>query len=1160
MSKTVVWMSCLLFAWLAVAGVEGAQVQLAPGNGVWLKPAQMSLLGNEASVIGLLNAYGIKHVFLWATTNTSSSFPMYSPFIQQAHASGLTVHAMVAVKTTITNESGVSSALLQDRLNHVITYSANHPEAAFDGVQIDVEGVRGTNLLNLVAGVSVPETLVFSADVQSDEFYYDMEEAYYDLLQSTDMDLLIPMIYIMDGIPYQSGTNNHTFTIPRVGTKTDQLLALLPSQGRMMTGLSGYDMQHGVIKGAGTDSSLSCHGASNMAMGSGNCAVPHLLSLYPLWDVNYQSHVGVSVYRFDVDADSWLDVLEMTPIGLRRSIAAADQAGAGDARYLGTCTWLYFTTFDSTSGRREGLIADDGLYPSPNVRLEVLGISSGQARLRVTLTNANPSERVLGDHAAAGVHLRVEGGEFSSAATGTFHAAEGFDAAGNVLGNVAGAQIIELRRSFFEDPAAQQAQSGEIVVNAPTVLTVRYRAWMTDKDSICYDVGTAEPYIARSPDDVHYRDAGRFLTCATFVTNIVVSQSGAYAAGVLEDKPVSYHRFSEENVASVPELFTVANLGTVGDAGKGVAAVTNGDFATSILGRQPGALATAANSAVRFVGASDTNRFAVPYCTEWNVNGPFTVELWLKGGTAFSCPAASVVWPSRGWLIYQGNAAQTTGNGWYFRVYKTGSVAVTAQVDMTVNPNTWYHVVGVYDGANARLYVNGTLRDTAPLSGTYTPNIDPAYPLTLGARHSTNSWAYKGSMDEAAFYTSALSASQVAAHCAAATTNAAGYAAQVLAHNPAGYWRLDDGLTPPKAANSGSLGPAAEGDYLNWSTTVAELQSPEWPGLETTNRALQVCGTNGQVVVPALNLNTNAVTFECLIKRNGPQQNHAGLIMHRNADGGGASACGLGFRGAYSHLGYNWNDAPGAYTWDSGLTPPDGQWCYVALAVSATQAVLCMCDGTTWSTVTRMASHAVQPFAGLTRFGSDGGTNRWFNGLMDEVAIYKATLSQAQLRAHALAAFGNTNQPLFMQVPQSQTVELGSTVVLSAGTVGSPTILYQWQKDGVPLAGATGLNLTLTNVDYTDAGVYRLGATNGSGGVLSPAATLVVWPPVSVTNLTYRVSSGESGSSLELIWPAGTLYSADDLMGLWTIVSEATLPYYKVAIAPATPQKFFRAQ
>jgi hypothetical protein len=1164
------WISCFLLAWMVAGGLKAAQVQLPSGNGIWLRPSYTTVPGNETALVAGLKARAITNVFLWTIGYTSAQYVTYVPFIQQAHANGLKVHAVCATKTTVTSGGTLSSLLLSNVLNEVFTFNGNHAEAPFDGVQIDVEGVTGSSLLALVSGVSVPETLVFSAAVQPNEFYSNVESYYASLLQNTDLDVLIPMVYIMDGVWYSGGTAAFTFNFAKIQTKTAHVLSLLPSNGGMMTGLSAYDREYPVSKSSGAidqdylESLGYSDGFTQPAFStspSSAYSVPNLVAAgKPLVDVSYQTNTGVSIYRFDYDTNRWWDVIELTPIGLRRSISAADQGAAGDSQYLRTCTYIYHTTFDPYIGRQEGLTADDATYPNPNVTVQVVSLQGGVARVRVSLTNANPSEHVLGAHSAAGVHLRLEGASFVSADEGTFHAAEAFNSSGNLLANINGAQIIELRRCFFENSASPQAQSGDITISASASFTLRYRAWMMDKDSICNEVGTSEPYVARSPDDVHYSSSSRFLTYATIATNIVVPQTARYPAAVLADIPFAYYRFAEAGVATVADPFTARNLGTLGAAGNGAAVTTNYGFSTSILGAQPGALAVATNTAFGFPGSGDTNRIIVPYKPEWNVSGPFTIELWLKGGTGFSCPAASAEFDTRGWLVYQGDSGQTSGNGWYFRVYKSGSVRVTAQVNMTVSANAWYHIVGVYDGTNALLYTNGALAATTALNGTYAPNINTAYPLTFGARPNAGAYSYGGFMDEPAFYTNALSASQIAAHYAAATTNATGYAAHILAHNPPGYWRFNELLTHPLAINNGTGGAACDGAYLHWSTTVPDLQSPAWPGLETTNRVLQVFGTNGQVMIPPLNLNTNAVTFECWLKRNGSQQSFAGLVMHRNADGGGSSASGLGFHGTGNHLGYHWNDAANTYNWDSGLLPPDGQWTYAALAVSPSQAIIYMCDGTIWSAATNAISHAIQPFAGLVRVGTDGGTNRWFNGLIDEVTVYNKTLTSQQLRTHALAGFGDTNQPVFIQLPASQTVQFGTNVAFSAAVIGAPTILYRWQKDGVAIPGATNLTLGVPSADYTNAGQYRLAATNGYGGVLSPGATLVVLPPPWVTNLTYRTSMTSSGRTAELIWPAGTLYSADELTGPWTVVGGAAPPYYGVTINPAASKKFFRVQ
>jgi hypothetical protein len=476
-----------------------------------------------------------------------------------------------------------------------------------------------------------------------------------------------------------------------------------------------------------------------------------------------------------------------------------------------------------------------------------------------------------------------------------------------------------------------------------------------------------------------------------------------------------------------------------------------------------------------------------------------------------------------------------------------------------VPSNAWFYVVGVYNGGNALLYTNGALAASTALTNSYTPNTGTADAMTVGVRSDRTSYFYSGQISQFAFYTNALSASEIAAHYAAATTNAAGYATQILARNPSGYWQFNDPLNPPLAASSGFGGTAFDGAYYYWSTNVPALQPPAYPGFDPSNQVLQLLGTNGQVVTPPLNLNTNTVTFECWLNPNGIQEDYAGLIMHHILTNS-SSACGLDFPNSNNHLGYYWNNLPATYDWDSGLAPAIGRWSYAALAISPTQAVICLCDGTTWKTATNNVSNDVQPFAGLIRIGTDGGAGRWFNGQMDEVAIYDKTLSPAQLLVHALAGFGNTNLPIVTTCPVSQTVQAGTTATFSAVAAGAAPLAYQWSMSGTNIANAANPSLVIPNADYTNAGEYQLGVTNSYGGVRSPSATLVVMPPPSVTNLTYRISNGASGTSLGLIWPAGTLYTASAPTGPWTAVSGAMLPYYQVLIDTMVATRYFRVQ
>jgi hypothetical protein len=99
-----------------------------------------------------------------------------------------------------------SGPVIGNEASLVATHNTQHPTARLDGVQIDIEGVSGTTLLNLVSAVQVSTNLVISAAIQSIEFYSNIESSYASLRTNTDLDVLVTMLYIMDGIGYDAGT------------------------------------------------------------------------------------------------------------------------------------------------------------------------------------------------------------------------------------------------------------------------------------------------------------------------------------------------------------------------------------------------------------------------------------------------------------------------------------------------------------------------------------------------------------------------------------------------------------------------------------------------------------------------------------------------------------------------------------------------------------------------------------------------------------------------------------------------------------------------------------------------------------------------------------------------------------------------------------------
>jgi hypothetical protein len=103
----------------------------------------------------------------------------------------------------------------------------------------------------------------------------------------------------------------------------------------------------------------------------------------------------------------------------------------------------------------------------------------------------------------------------------------------------------------------------------------------------------------------------------------------------------------------------------------------------------------------------------------------------------------------------------------------------------------WYHIVGVYDGANAILYVNGVQVASEPLSRPFDPNPGETTDIGYSSAFGRN---INASVDECAIYPSVLSPAEILAHYQNGTnaSPAIPYNQLILAQHPVGYWRLNE--------------------------------------------------------------------------------------------------------------------------------------------------------------------------------------------------------------------------------------------------------------------------------------------------------------------------------------------------------------------------------
>ncbi|MBL9199783.1 MAG: hypothetical protein JNL39_04710 [Opitutaceae bacterium] len=103
--------------------------------------------------------------------------------------------------------------------------------------------------------------------------------------------------------------------------------------------------------------------------------------------------------------------------------------------------------------------------------------------------------------------------------------------------------------------------------------------------------------------------------------------------------------------------------------------------------------------------------------------------------------------------------------------------------------------------------------------------------------------------------------------------------------------------------------------------------------------------------------------------------------------------------------------------------------------------------------------------------------------------------------------------PAIAGQPQAQAVAAGGTTVLNVAVTDAAS--YQWQHNGVAIAGATNATLTIPNTQAANAGTYTVVVTNGDGSVTSAPTTVTVAPAVSrLANVSVRTTAGTAANPL----------------------------------------------
>jgi hypothetical protein len=109
---------------------------------------------------------------------------------------------------------------------------------------------------------------------------------------------------------------------------------------------------------------------------------------------------------------------------------------------------------------------------------------------------------------------------------------------------------------------------------------------------------------------------------------------------------------------------------------------------------------------------------------------------------------------------------------------------------------------------------------------------------------------------------------------------------------------------------------------------------------------------------------------------------------------------------------------------------------------------------------------------------------------VDQRGISRPQGPAADIGAYEADYFAST--PTIVTQPQGTSARAGTSTQFTVVAAGTPTLYFQWHKDGNPIAGATMSTLPLNAVGALDAGAYSVIVSNSLGVTPSHAAVLVV--------------------------------------------------------------------
>ena len=462
-------------------------------------------------------------------------------------------------------------------------------------------------------------------------------------------------------------------------------------------------------------------------------------------------------------------------------------------------------------------------------------------------------------------------------------------------------------------------------------------------------------------------------------------------------------------------------------------------------------------------------------CTDTNCGGTskldigtnsISIESWIK--TTSTDSQNTIV--SKGTTSDYSYALYSNASGKAnFILYQAGGAGYTSVISKkTVNDGQWHHLTGVWNptGTALSLYVDGVL-DSSTTSVTGTLNNNTAGSFSIGSSW-TNSGYFKGVIDVVRFYSRVLPAHEILSNYNSTqtqfqtrtSTDSATWEAwkpntsETLINafsqttmystseaNLISYWPLDETTNGTCSGSADACDATSSNHGTATGTTIVD---------GTFNKARSFNGTSDYVTIgttSSLEFTTNdPITIEAWIYRTS-SPTYSTIIGRR--DTGNNTNYRLGFDANKTSFWY-YDTSNSWHTWRSTDDIPINTYQHIAVTYTfgTGSSFKMYINGSevsgSWITGNGNTAPQTGPLTtAIGRAGAYSAAATYFPGIIDEVRVYKATLSAGTIYNHS---FDNSTNPASLSISSDPVIKQQNDTSLNLKTnrsiVESNTVLY----------------------------------------------------------------------------------------------------------------------